>query len=510
MLKPDKHPVILTLYEEGKSKRHIARLLDVNVKTVRRVIAGKGRSEATFKKNKITIDEEVLRKEYKHCNGYLERLHEILTEDYDYEIGYSTLTLRVRELGLGQKTTSRCDHKPDIPGDEFQYDTSPFTIKINQKKTKVICSGIYFRYSKIRYIKFYRSDNRFNMKCFFYEALRYWGYCAKTCIIDNTCLAVWYGTGSLAVFHPEMENFAKNFGFTWKAHELNHANRKAGKERNFLTVITNFLAGRDFVSMEDLNKQAFDWATDRFAKRPQSKTNLIPIDTFEKEKAWLNKLPDYLPEPYYPPQMRIVSAYGYIAFEANYYWVPEFFGEQKERIKKVSIIRYAGHIVLYYRSRELVRYNLPSENIRNQQFSPEGIPLKHQPKQRKKPSHEEEKLLREMGSEINCYIDFIRSKECRLRQKHHFIRRLYALSGKMTNMLFSNAVKRAREYRVYDINAISRISAQSIIMTDGLHNNSGPEFNDDFKERDAYKQGRFNKEHDLDNLDLFSDTDFIK
>lgn len=326
MIKPDKRNAIFLLHEEGHSDRKIARLVGVNRKTVSKILKKESEPASDARKGKIIIDEEILRGEYKNCNGYLERVHEILTEDYGYKIGYSTLTLRVRELGLGKKQTSRSCHVPDVPGDEQQYDTSPFEIKLNGIKTKVICSGIYLRYSKMRYIKFYRSDNRFNMKCFIDEALRYWGYCAGACIIDNTCLAIWYGSGYSAVFYPEMIKFAANYGFEWKAHMIGHANRKAGKERNFFTVITNFLAGRTFLNMEDLNKQAFDWATDRFAKRPQAKTKLIPIDTFEKEKAYLNKLPAYVPEPYQiiTPD-RIVNPYGFIAFEGNYYWVPEYY-----------------------------------------------------------------------------------------------------------------------------------------------------------------------------------------
>ena len=92
----------------------------------------------------------------------------------------------------------------------------------------------------MRYVKFFFVFNRFVLKCFFYEALKFFGYAAKICIIDNTSLVVDYGTGERAVFSPEMLQFAKQYGFQWKAHRIRLANRKAGKERNFLTLQTNF------------------------------------------------------------------------------------------------------------------------------------------------------------------------------------------------------------------------------------------------------------------------------
>ncbi len=44
------------------------------------------------------------------------------------------------------------------------------------------------------------------MKCFFHEALMFFKYSAKICVIDNTNLAVLHGTGSNAVFKPDGVN----------------------------------------------------------------------------------------------------------------------------------------------------------------------------------------------------------------------------------------------------------------------------------------------------------------
>src|SRR6266566_4363593 len=67
--------------------------------------------------------------------------------------------------------------------------------------------------SKRRYLRFYRMFNRFRMKCFFDEALKFWAYSAPVCIIDNTNLARLRGTGKDAVIVPEMEACAKQYGF---------------------------------------------------------------------------------------------------------------------------------------------------------------------------------------------------------------------------------------------------------------------------------------------------------
>ena len=50
-----------------------------------------------------------------------------------------------------------------------------------------------------------------------------------------------------ALIVPEMEAFAKQYGFVFRCHEIGHCNRKAGEERSFWTVETNFLPGRTFI-----------------------------------------------------------------------------------------------------------------------------------------------------------------------------------------------------------------------------------------------------------------------
>ena len=58
----------------------------------------------------------------------------------------------------------------------MQHDTTVYQVPLAEKKTKLIASLLYLRYSKRRYLKFYRAFNRFGMKCFLHEAFTFWGY----------------------------------------------------------------------------------------------------------------------------------------------------------------------------------------------------------------------------------------------------------------------------------------------------------------------------------------------
>lgn len=491
MIPENKKEAIRTLYDEGRKKKEIARLLNIAPKTVRKILRSNGTGTPKVRKDKKEIDIDLLKDLYERCDGYAERVYEILTEEHKIKIGYSTLTRLIREHGIGQKKNQRCGDVPDVPGEEMQHDTTTYMIKLDGKRTKVVCSGLYFRYSKIRYIKFYRRFNRFTMKCFIDEALRFWGYVAKICIIDNTNLAVLYGTGKNAVMVPEMDVFAASHGFKWKAHEKGHANRKAGKERNFWTVETNFLPGRTFKSLEDMNKQALAWATDRYAHRPQSKTRLIPIELFEKEKPFLNKIPAYVHPPYLPPLERNIDQYGYVAFNGNYYWVP---GKSRG---KANIIEYGSKIEIYQKKEMLIKYDLPDWKIKNKKFIPEGVNTNpYEPNNRKKGCGEEEKFLRDTNYVCCDYLDFIKSNKSDVKLKPKFIRDLYNLSKKMTRSLFLECIKRALKYHISNIASIERIATQ--LVKNDLYKLPEVSINNDYENREEYQKGRFSNEADPD------------
>ena len=276
MIDRDKRKAIYCLRNEGMGVREISRTLGVSVGSVETIVEQKGEMPDKTRSDKLRIDPDLLARLHVECDGRVQRMHEKLVEEEGMEIGYSTLTQAVRDAGLGGNRKKRCCRVPDEPGAEMQHDTSPYKVKFAGAAAKVEGSLLYFRYSKIRYLKFYRCFNRFKKKCFFHGALGHWKHAARRCVIDNTSLARKSGSGKNAVISPEMENFSRQYGFSFFCHEIGHANRKAGNERGFWTVETNFFPGRFFENLEDMNRQAFEWAVVRSARRPTGKSRTVP------------------------------------------------------------------------------------------------------------------------------------------------------------------------------------------------------------------------------------------
>lgn len=490
MIDQEKRKAVYSLHKEGMSLRGISLQLKVSRNTVRDIIKQEGAAPKSTRKDKRLVDAELLTRLYAECEGWIQRVHEKLMEEEKIQVGYSTLTRLIRDLGLGQPDSLRCNRVPDEPGAEMQHDTSPYVLKIGGKQTRVVGSLLYFRYSKRRYLKFYRTFDRFKMKCFFHAALTFFSCTAPVCIIDNTNLARLRGTGKNAVIVPEMEQFARQYGFRFVCHEVGHCNRKAGNERSFWTVETNFFPGRNFESLEDLNRQALDWATVRMVNRPVSKSGLIPAKAFEHEQAYLIKLPSFVEQPYLPHK-RETDQYGYAAFAGNYYWVP---GTKRE---EATILEFSQSIKIYCRRELLVEYQLPPEGVKNQSFFPADQPKpKYTPKSRRRPTTEEEQKLRK-APEVDAYLNFaLKPKGI---QKHQFIRELFSLQQKIALPLFIAAIKRALKYRITEIQTIERIAM--IQMTGGDYELPQAEVDPRLQARDSYLEGRFGEEIDLSQYD---------
>ena len=483
MIDPEKRNAIYCLHQQGMGLREIARRLSVSPNTVRTIIAQQGVIPKISRSDKIVIDQEILMQLYHQCQGRIQRIYEKLTEDEGLEIGYSTLSRKIRQLVM--PPNQRCAKVPDEPGAEMQHDTTKYRLNIGGKQIYLVASVIYLRYCKLRYLKFYRFFNRFNMKCFFHEALIFWGHCARVCIIDNTNLARLRGTGKNAVICPEMAQFARQYGFEFICHEKGHANRKAGNERSFYTVETNFLPGRIFDSLEDLNRQAADWATVRMANRPVSKTHLIPSKAFEYEKVYSIRLPEFVPAPYLT-YTRQTDQYGYIAVDGNFYWVP---GTSRDPVR---VLQYSGCIKIYHHRNLLICYDLPAYGIKNKAFSPDGKP-QQQPKDRKKPATDEQKTLRAVSAEISAYLDFLKTTPG--IQKNRFLRQLYQLYQSLPASLFIDTVNRAFKYRITDITAVERIA---VLLTKDVHYQMpSVEIDENLKTRPSYLEGCFTDPADL-------------
>ena len=96
MIDPDRRNAIYQLHLAGAPQNKIGRQFHVSLRTVRTIIRQQGNLPQTVRKDKIHIDPELLGRLYRQCDGWLQRVHEMLMEEEGVRVSYPTLTRLVR------------------------------------------------------------------------------------------------------------------------------------------------------------------------------------------------------------------------------------------------------------------------------------------------------------------------------------------------------------------------------------------------------------------------------
>ena len=206
------------------------------------------------------------------------------------------------------------------PGQEMQHDTSPHRATIAGVEQRIETASLVLCYSRMLFFQASPAFTRFSCKVFLTDALAYLGGAAATCMIDNTHVVVATGTGARMVPAPEMAAFAERFAFTFRAHEKGDANRSARVERPFHFIEHNFLAGRTFADLPDLNAQARVFC-DKVNATQKRHLHASPRELFAAERPHLHPLPLFVPEVY-ALHHRLVDVEGFVNVHGHRYSVP--------------------------------------------------------------------------------------------------------------------------------------------------------------------------------------------
>lgn len=381
------------------------------------------------------------------CQSNVVRVQEILKEEHQTDIPYSTLTRLVRDEELRQpKSRSGVYHFE--PGEESQHDTSPHRILLGDKKVVAQCASLVLAYSRRLYIQYYPAFTRFEAKVFLRDAFCFMDGACPKCIIDNTNVIVASGSGPDATIAPEMEAFGRIFGVRFQPHRILHADRKARVERPFHYVEHNFLAGRFFQDWPDLNRQARLWCIEMANQKPKRVLGMSPEAAYVMEKPSLLPLPPHIP-PVYQSHERSVGVDGFIQLDTNRYSVPErLIGKQ------LTVQKHPDRILIFFQHKQVADHpRLVGKRDGRHTIKGHHAPLIKQ-FAHTGPSQEEQQLT---GHHLilDSYIEGVKNRSHgRGVQK---LRRLLNMKRTYPSEPFMAAVETALEYGLFDLTRLEKM-----------------------------------------------------
>jgi hypothetical protein len=384
------------------------------------------------------------------CRGNLVRVHEELAAQ-GITIAYPTLTAFCRRHGIGHAAPAPVGHYDFAPGQEMQHDTSPHRGVIGGVEQRIETASLVLCYSRMLFFQAYPAFTRFYCKVFLTDALEYLGGAAATCMIDNTHVVVAAGTGARMVPAPEMAAFAERFGFGFRAHEKGDANRSARVERPFHFIEHNFLAGRTFADLADLNAHARGFC-DKVNAAPKRHLHASPRELFAAERPHLHPLPLFVPEVY-ALHHRLVDVEGFVNVHGHRYSVPYLLIGRQLEVRETK-----DRIDVYHGPRLVASHRKVLGRIFTRVIMPE-----HRPPRGARPSTQplpEEQILAQADPPVPAYAAALKQRSA--GRGTLALRRLLALYREYPRAPFHQAITLAAQYGLFDLDRLERLTLRVI------------------------------------------------
>jgi Mu transposase, C-terminal domain len=382
---------------------------------------------------------------YQQCRGNLVRVHEELVAA-GVAISYPALTAFCRRHGIGHEPRPPVGHYDFQPGQEMQHDTSPHRAVIAGVEQRIETASLVLCYSRMLFCQAYPVFKRFYCKVFLTDALTYLGASAAVCLIDNTHVVVATGTGARMVPVPEMAAFAERFAFAFRAHEKGDANRSARVERPFHFIEHNFLAGRTFADLADLNAQARAWC-DKVNATHKDHLHASPRELFAAEQPHLQPLPLVIPEVY-ALHHRLVDVEGYVNVHGHRYSVPYVLIGRQLEVRETK-----DQIDVYHGPRQVASH----AKVLTRTFTRVTVP-EHRPPRGARPSQQpppEEQILAHSEPPLPAYAAALKARAA--GRGTLALRRLLTLSREYPRAAVSQAVTLALHYGLFDLDRLERL-----------------------------------------------------
>ena len=221
------------------------------------------------------------------------------------------------------------------PGEAFQMDWGFVNVETDTGTTyQSACFAMICHHCGQRYIEFFPNAKQENLFIGMLHAFYYIGV-PRYVLTDNMKSVVLRRDGNgHPIWQHDYEVFMKQLGFETKLCKPRHPFTKGKVERLVRFVKDNFLAGRTFSNITELNIQALDWCRRQNTKYHRS-VDCVPEEKHMRSCWKVCTALDCTRElSFYLCPQRCISFDGFVSFEGRRFGVPYWYGRKVCRIQR--------------------------------------------------------------------------------------------------------------------------------------------------------------------------------
>ena len=294
------------------------------------------------------VIDELLRKGVKNSSVIYDRLQEIgyagsRSSIKRYIAAHKELLPPKRQMAAPQGNRGR--RYETNPGECYQMDWGFVTVETAYGKTyKIACFAMICHACGKRYVEFFPNAKQENLFIGMIHAFQHMGVPRKILTDNMKSVVLHRDAEGHPVWQKDYELFMGNIGFETKLCKPRHPFTKGAVERLVRYVKDNFIAGRVFTEITDLNYQAAKWC-DRVDGIYHRAVDCVPSD--KHAALCMNRagvLEDTPELAFYLCPERIISFDGFVSYEGRRFGVPYWYPGKTCRVRRDGYVLeiYAG------------------------------------------------------------------------------------------------------------------------------------------------------------------------
>jgi transposase len=446
-LTKEKTDLVLKLFKQTGSIRQTVKKSGVSRNAVRGVLRGKPAVTAPASQPRPSKLDR-----YKAKIGILVRekglsavrvLEEI--QEAGFEGKYSIVKDYVRTIRIKpyKRPTPPIDHPP---GEEGQMDWSPHSVVLGGRRTVVQTGSIVLCFSRWLYHHHFTDQTLESVIRLHEMAFQELGAVPETMTYDNmTTVGRHTGTSEVWI-NPQFKAFADQYGFRIVILPPGAKERHGKVERPFHYIEHNFLAGREFEDMEDLNQRGDIWRSNTANVRIHGTLRQRPLDRLQRERPYLKPLPNEISGTFFKKVNRLIHTDFSVAIDTNRYSTsPHLIGQTAE------VRLFKNHLEIWVNNQLDSRHNY-IDGRHQRQVLPEHEAIY-------KKTSGQTQLLKDaflrLGEEALSYYDGLKQRRGAAAGYH--LQRILSYVDRHGSEVVAGALAHAQRYGAYSADAVLRI-----------------------------------------------------
>jgi transposase len=435
---------------EGFSKRRIGRVLRVDPRTINKALAMERYEPTpratTQRASQLDVHRERIQAILaRHPDLSAVRMLEEL-KPHGFAGGITIVRDLLREL-RPKPATEAFATLAFPPGDAAQVDWAACgSLLVDGRQRRLSAFLLLLCHSRYLYVEFTLSERMEVFLACHEAAFQALGGVPRRTMYDNLRSVVLARAEGEIRFHPRFLDFSEHYGFQPVACAPYRPNEKGRVENSVRYLKRNFLAGRSFTSLEEINCEVRRWLTEVANVRMHQATHRRPVDILAEEQALLLPLPS---ASYDPRSVSLVTASSRcrVHFDGNTYSVPPLCAGQELTLKA------SGAEVTVFWGTELMARHRRSRGRHQDVVDPEHVRALVERKHRAARGV----LVQRFTELAPCAAEYLKGLVHTEVALYSHLRRILSVADHYGTPLVTEAIEHALSHRAFGADYVERI-----------------------------------------------------